>query len=78
MSLYLPEDIKLRVAEAARAHGMSEEIYMREAIRRALSEEVVGERPRPRLPLFSLSDEPLTAERIDEILDEGFGRDGLD
>ncbi|GAA3686793.1 hypothetical protein GCM10022224_059670 [Nonomuraea antimicrobica] len=77
VSLYLPEDIKHRVAEAARAHGMSEDAYMREAIRRALSEEIVGERPRPRLPLFDSGD-PTMAERVDDILAEGFGRDGLD
>ncbi|MBF8188309.1 hypothetical protein ITP53_21755 [Nonomuraea sp. K274] len=78
MSLYLPEDIQHRVAEAARAHGLSDEDYMREAITRALSVEVVGERPEPQLPVFRLSHEELTAERIDEILAEGFGRDGLD
>jgi plasmid stability protein len=77
VSLYLPEDIKHRVADAARAHGMSEEAYMREAIRRALSEEVVGERPRPRLPLFDSGD-PNLARSVDDVLAEGFGKDGLD
>jgi hypothetical protein len=75
VSLYLSEDIKSRVAEAARAHGVSEDDYMREAIKRVVAEEIIGERPRPSLPRFRLSDEPLTSERIDEILAEGFGRD---
>ncbi|MET8004034.1 hypothetical protein [Nonomuraea glycinis] len=86
VSLYLPEDIQHRVAEAARAHGVSETDYMRDAITRVLHEEIVVERPRPELPVFELreepvtaeSEEPLTAERIDAILAEGFGRDGLD
>ncbi|GAA4510460.1 MULTISPECIES: ribbon-helix-helix domain-containing protein [Nonomuraea] len=76
MSLYLPEDMKQRVAEAARAHHMSEDAYMREAIARMLGAEVLTERPRPTLPLFEISGEPLTAERIDEILAEGFGENG--
>jgi hypothetical protein len=76
VSLYLPEDIKNRVAEAARAHGVSEDDYMREAINRALGEEIIGERPRPRLPLFDTGD-PTAAERVDEILAEGFGKDGI-
>ncbi|MEU8103840.1 CopG family transcriptional regulator [Nonomuraea muscovyensis] len=77
VSLYLPEDIKHRVAEAARWHGMTEDDYMREAITRVVSEELIGDRPRPTLPLFDLGGEPLTAERIDEILAEGYGKDGL-
>ncbi|MGI5269615.1 hypothetical protein ACQEUU_10720 [Nonomuraea sp. CA-218870] len=76
MSLYLPEDMRQRVAEAARAHHMSEDAYMREAIARMLGDDIVTERPRPTLPLFELSDEPLTAERVDEILAEGFGEGG--
>lgn len=76
MSLYLPEDLKDRVARAARLHGLSEDDYMRGAIERVVGEEAVGERPRPTLPLFRL-EQPLTAERIDEILAEGFGKDGL-
>ncbi|MET7460069.1 hypothetical protein [Nonomuraea sp. NPDC005501] len=77
VSLYLPEDIQQRVAEAARVHRMTEEDYMRDAIRRALVEEALAERPRPRLPVFELGGETLTAERVDEILTEGFGEDGL-
>ncbi|MEV4222823.1 ribbon-helix-helix protein, CopG family [Nonomuraea sp. NPDC049725] len=79
MSLYLPEDMKHRVAEAARAHGLSEEDYMRDAIARVLSDEIVVERrQRASLPVFEVGDEPVTAERLDDILAEGYGRDGLD
>ncbi|WP_219510371.1 ribbon-helix-helix protein, CopG family [Nonomuraea ceibae] len=79
MSLYLPEDMKHRVAEAARAHGLSEEDYMRDAIARVLSDEIVVERrQRVSLPVFEVGDEPVTAERLDDILAEGYGRDGLD
>lgn len=74
MSLYLPEDIKHRVAEAARWHGMTEDDYMREAITRVVSEELIGDRPRPTLPLFDSGD-PHLAGRADEILEEGFGRE---
>ncbi|MEU0564392.1 CopG family transcriptional regulator [Nonomuraea sp. NPDC005983] len=76
VSLHLDEDIKQRVAEAARVHGMTEADYMREAIKRVLSEEIIGERPRPTLPLFD-SGNPSLARSVDEILAEGFGRDGL-
>ncbi|MEO3804350.1 CopG family transcriptional regulator [Nonomuraea sp. B1E8] len=77
VSLYLPEDVLSRVAEAARAHEMSEGDYIREAVTRALAEEIVGERPRPRLPLFDSGD-PSFAGSVDDVLARGFGRDGLD
>ncbi|MEV4833644.1 hypothetical protein AB0K05_03920 [Nonomuraea sp. NPDC049486] len=69
MSLYLPEDMKQRVAEAARAHHMSEDAYMREAIARMLGAEVLTERPRPTLPLFDSGD-PSLARRVDEIMED--------
>lgn len=78
MSLYLPEDVKQKVAEAARVRDMSEEEYMREAIERRLGEDVFVQHRQPTLPVFELSKEPLTAERVDEILKEGFGEDGRD
>ncbi|MFI6791092.1 hypothetical protein ACIBG4_27560 [Nonomuraea sp. NPDC050383] len=76
MSLYLPEDIQQRVAEAARVHRMTEEDYMRDAIRRALAVEMLGERPRPTLPLFDSGD-PELARSVDDVLAEGFGADGV-
>lgn len=78
MSLHLTEDLKHRVTEAARRHHVSEEEYMRTAIERSLHDDAMRptERPRPRLPLFRSGD-PTLAERVDEILAEGFGQDGL-
>ncbi|WP_157249963.1 CopG family transcriptional regulator [Nonomuraea typhae] len=70
MSLYLPEDLKQRVAQAARVHGMSEDEYMRDAIRRTLDDEATGQAPR--WGLFDSGD-PTLASRTDEILAEGFG-----
>ncbi|MEU7001340.1 hypothetical protein [Nonomuraea sp. NPDC046570] len=72
MSLYLPEDLKDRVARAARLHGLSEDDYMRGAIERVVGEEAVGERPRPRWGSIASGD-PTLAARADEILAEGFG-----
>jgi Arc/MetJ-type ribon-helix-helix transcriptional regulator len=70
-TVYLPEALKRRLEQIARTQGRSEA----EIIRRAL-EEFTGrqDRPRPRLPLFASGD-PTLAERVDDILAEGFGRD---
>lgn len=72
MSLYLPEELKQRVAEAARLHGVSEDDYMREAIERVVGEEVLTTRPRPHWGQFESGD-PTLSSRVDEILAEGFG-----
>ena len=42
---------------------------------RARADEQERERPRPRLPLFKSIGDKRLAERVDEILAEGFGRD---
>jgi hypothetical protein len=68
-TIYLPDSLKRRVEETARVHGCSEA----DVIRRAL--ELHTERPRPTLPLFRGSGETDIAERVDELLAEGFGRD---
>ena len=66
--MYLPEELKRRLAELAERKGTSEAAL----IRRAVEDLVEAERPsRPRLPLFRGSD-PTLAERVDEAL-EGFG-----
>jgi Ribbon-helix-helix protein, copG family len=70
-TVYLPEDLKRRVEHTARARGTSEA----EVIRAALDEYTAGERPRPRMPLFRGSGKTNVAERVDEALAEGFGRD---
>jgi plasmid stability protein len=65
-TLYLPDDLKAAVKQAAARHSVSEA----EIIRRALREAVGGARPRPRGGLF-FGGRP-TARRADELL-TGFG-----
>ncbi len=66
-TIYLPEAMKARIAEAARLQGVTEAEIIRGAIEQML------ERPRPRGALFA-SGHPLDAERVDELLAEtGFG-----
>jgi hypothetical protein len=67
-TIYLPDDLRRAVKQAARDRGASEASFIRRAIERAVAE---AEPPRPRLPLFSSRDETL-AERVDEAL-SGFG-----
>jgi hypothetical protein len=70
-TVYLPESLKRRLEQIARTQGRSEA----EIIRRALETFTADQdRPRPRLPLFASGD-PTLAERVDDILAEGFGRD---
>jgi ribbon-helix-helix CopG family protein len=68
-TVYLTSELKARIASTARARGSSEAAVIRDAIER------FTERPRPTLPLFDGSGETNIAERVDEILAEGFGRD---
>ena len=70
-SVYLSEELKRRLERTARDRRASEA----EVIRAALDEYTAKERPRPRLPLFRGSEQTNIAERVDEILAEGFGRD---
>ncbi len=65
-TVYLPEDLKRRVEQAAQRNGISEA----EVIRRSLDSALP--RPTPRGGLFR-SEEPM-AERVDELL-AGFGED---
>jgi plasmid stability protein len=65
-TLYLPDDLKAAVKQAAARHSVSEA----EVIRRAIREAVGRERPRPRGGLFSTG-RP-TARQADELL-TGFG-----
>jgi hypothetical protein len=70
-TIYLPERLKDRVRRTAREQNRSEAAVIREA----LEQYTAGrERPRPTLPLFK-SRRGDIAERVDEILAEGFGRD---
>ena len=67
-TVYLPDELKRALAQAAAARGCSEAELIREALR-ALTERAAP--PRPRLPLFT-SRKPRLAERADEAL-AGFG-----
>lgn len=71
-TVYLPDALKVRIERAARERAVSEA----EVIRAAIDEYTrTSMRPRPTLPLFESIGDPLLAERVDEILAEGFGRD---
>jgi plasmid stability protein len=68
-SVYLPDELSRRLKETAAASGRSEAELIREGITKVLEAE---DYPRPRIPLFE-SDDPTLAERVEEILAEGFG-----
>ena len=70
-TVYLPEELKQRLADAASTLGVSEAELIRRGIDRVLTPE---RPPKPRLPLFGSGDGTI-ADRVDEILAEGFGRD---
>ena len=68
-TVYLPDELKLEVARVARSEGISEA----EVIRRAVESWTARiPRQRPRGGLLHLGD-PTLAERVDEVLAEGFG-----
>lgn len=67
-TVYLPEDLKRRLSEAAAADGTSEASFIRTALERVIRER---HGPRPNLGIFAFGD-PTFAERVDEHL-EGFG-----
>jgi Arc/MetJ-type ribon-helix-helix transcriptional regulator len=67
-TVYLPEDLKRALEEAARNRGESVAELIREALRALVA---TATPPRPRVPLFR-SDDPELAERADEAL-AGFG-----
>ena len=71
-TIYIPAPLKERVRRFAREQKRSEAAVIREA----LEEYTAGrERPRPTLPLFKSIGDRRLAERVDETLAEGFGRD---
>jgi predicted transcriptional regulator len=74
-SVYLPEDLKHELTLVARRRGRSEAELIREAIARLVAEEG-QDRPRPKAGLFT-SNDPALADRVDEVLAEGFGSDGV-
>jgi hypothetical protein len=69
-TVYLPDDLKLRLERAAGDNGLSEAELIRTAVDVYTRTHA---RPRPRLPLFSVGEvEPITD--WDEAL-RGFGED---
>ncbi len=68
-TVYLTKELKQRIKAAARREGRSEAAVIRAAL-----DLYAQPRKRPRSGLFSSGD-PTLAERADELLAEGFGRD---
>lgn len=75
-TLYLPDDLKRSVERIAREEQTSEAEVLRSAVREAVARRG---RPRPTIPLWPEGvGPPDLAERVDEYLAKGFGRDGLE
>lgn len=70
-TIYLPDDLKLRLEQVARVERRTEADVIREALAAALARR---ERPRPTVPLSEGLGDPTVAERVDELLAEGFVR----
>lgn len=66
-TLYLPDELKRAVESEARRRGVSEA----EVIRASLQQALAPTRPRPRGGIVNGA-EPI-ADRVDELLAEGFG-----
>lgn len=67
-TVYLPDDLKARLAQASKASARSEADLIREGV------ELVVERVTPPLPSFGIfaSGDGTLSQRVDELL-EGFG-----
>jgi hypothetical protein len=72
-SVYLPDELKGRLSEASRVTGDSEATIIRSALEQWLAI-LVSNRLSPHWGTVSFGD-PYLAEKVDEILAEGFGRD---
>jgi len=71
-TIYLPDDLKRQLEQAARREGRTEADVIREALADALASR---ERPRPTVPLSDAGlGDPTIAERVEELLVEGFGK----
>jgi len=68
-TVYLPKELKQRIKAAARRERRSEAAVIRSAL-----DQYAQPRRRPRAGVFSSGD-PTLAERVDDLLEEGFGRD---
>ncbi len=69
-TVYLPEELKERLAQAAQMSGESEA----RIIRSALEEWLAGQQPRPKPHWGTIEfGDPDLAYKVDEVLAEGFG-----
>ena len=68
-TVYLPDDLKTRLGQAARQAGTSEADLIREGVAFVVERELA---PPPELPTFDLGG---IASRADEELASGFGED---
>lgn len=71
-TIYLPDDLKLRLEQVAEQERCTEAAIVREALDQALKRREVS----PTVPLFAAGwGDPTLAERVDELLAEtGFGQ----
>ncbi|HEU0168663.1 MAG TPA: CopG family transcriptional regulator [Chloroflexota bacterium] len=69
-TVYLPENLKLALSRMAASRGRSEADLIREAIS-SLTATAEPQRPRGG---FLHSGDPTLAERVDDVLAEGFGQ----
>jgi hypothetical protein len=68
-TIYLPDELKEKVENAARAKGQSEADVIRDAVAAAVEKP----RPKPRIPLPGVTlGDPTIAERAGDLMD-GFG-----
>jgi Ribbon-helix-helix protein, copG family len=72
-SVYLPEELKEQLSEAARVSGESEATIIRSALEQWLAA-TLHPRPSPHWGTVDFGD-PDLADKVDEALAEGFGRD---
>ena len=71
-TIYLPDELKKAVERVAEHERSSEATVIRDAIQAAVD---ARSAPEPRIPLVATGlGAPDIAERVDEILDAGFGR----
>lgn len=70
-TIYLPDDLKAGIERAAQHDRVSEARVIRDAVEWALQRRSL---PQPTLPLVDYGlGAPDIAERVDELLDDGFG-----
>jgi len=71
-TIYLPDELKEQIEQAAKRERRSEAEIIREALAAAMRDRTT---PEPRIPLIDegLGD-PTIAERVDELIEDDFDR----